>query len=532
MIEPSPHLALSNCLINNFENQANLFLTAIDNIEYTQHQKLFSIMCANSKTAFGKEHDFFAIKHIDDYRKRVTIREYNDYAPYIDRILSGETSVLTEELVCCFEPTSGSTGHYKLIPYTRSLYQEFQNGIAPWLYDLYKNHNISSGRFYWSITPALNKELPTNSKIPIGIENDFNYFNETQQRALIGLSAIPLTINASSDIDQFKQETLIHLLLADDLTFISIWNPDYLTSLFNYFNEHAEIIFSSMDNHPKLKRLKQLWARAANTNDFFVNAWPDLKLISCWADASAAPNARALQNIFPNVSVQGKGLISTEAFISFPFRNLPGHILAVCSHFYEFRPLGESNNTYLAHELEIGNQYEVIVTTRGGLYRYNLHDVVEVVGHYQQAPLLKFLGRNHVIDQVGEKINELQLSTTLQQLEHNIIGNTQFLLCSPEHDKMNRLQYTLFIASETDAHHFHEFARLLEESLMKNYHYQHARQLGQLDKVRIFRLHDGRQANEAYLARLMNDGKQLGQIKPAHIDKNLGWSSVFKGEWL
>jgi hypothetical protein len=532
MINPVSYIKLSKSLQDSFAHQANLFLASLDKIEITQHQKLFSTLKSNRGTQFGAEHAFYSIKNVDAYRKQIPIREYKDYVPYIERVQLGESQVLTNEPVYCFEPTSGSTGHCKLIPYTQSLYQEFQNGIAPWLHDLYQNKNISSGRFYWSITPAIKNIFSESKNIPIGMENDFNYFTEPQQKLLSALSAAPLEINALNDINQFKKNTLINLLLADDLSFISVWNPSFLSILLDYFFKNAEEILFSLKNIHRRDYLRSLWSQCNNSKEFFTRAWSNLTLISCWADASAESHAENLKLYFPAVSIQGKGLIGTEAFISFPFSNLPGHILSIRSHFFEFKPLDDTDNTYLAHELKIGQQYEVIVTTSGGLYRYNMHDIIEIIGYHKQAPILKFIGRNHVIDHVGEKINELQLTTILKKLQNNILNNTQFLLCAPEHDLQNKLCYTVFLDTQDEIKKLHQFSEELEETLIQNFHYRYARQLEQLEKVRVYKICDKRNANEIYLERHYKDGKQLGQIKPAYVDKSLGWSSVFKGEWI
>ena len=525
--------SLSQKLRSTFADLHTQFVSCLNFAEQTQREKLQNILQLNQYSQFGQEHHFDSIKNIDNYRQQTPIREYDDYLPYIDLVKAGQINVLTQETVECLEPTSGSTGYCKLIPYTKSLYQDFQNGIAPWLYDLYKNNEIADGSFYWSITPALKNDSFTKSKIPIGSANDFGYFTQHQQEILQALSAVPFEANTSLDIDHFKENTLKNLLPDENLSFVSVWNPSFLTTLLDYFHENAEEMLLTFPDTARAIYLKEQWKKnLSQPNEFYEAVWPKLTLISCWADANAEPHAKNLRNYFSKTRIQGKGLISTEAFVSFPFENIPDHILAIRSNLYEFKPLDATDNTYLAHELEIGQQYEVIVTTSGGLYRYNLHDVIEITGYYKQTPLLRFVGRNHVIDHVGEKINELQLTTTLKKLQNNILNNTRFLLCSPERDSNNKLRYTVFIDTQDETKALHAFAEQLEESLVRNFHYRYARQLGQLEKVRIYKIRYERNANEIYLEKHFNDGKQLGQIKPAYVDKSLGWSSVFKGEWL
>src|SRR5262249_23490782 len=142
------------------------------------------------------------------------------------------------------------------------------------------------------------------------------------------------------------------------------------------------------------------------------------RLISCWADARAAEAAAHVGRLFPQARIQGKGLIATEAFISLPLAGHEGSALAVRSHFLEVAPDDQpcDRTPSLAHELEAGRRYSIIVSTGGGLYRYQLQDVVEVVGHVEQCPLIRFVGRQgYVSDQFGEKLNEAHVATVLRE---------------------------------------------------------------------------------------------------------------------
>src|SRR5438876_1499171 len=53
------------------------------------------------------------------------------------------------------QPTSGSTGPTKLIPYTESLQREFQRGIRAWIADLFLDDpKLMTGPAYWSVSPS------------------------------------------------------------------------------------------------------------------------------------------------------------------------------------------------------------------------------------------------------------------------------------------------------------------------------------------------------------------------------------------
>src|SRR5262249_44287427 len=131
---------------------------------------------------------------------------------------------------------------------------------------------------------------------------------------------------------------------------------------------------------PEPKRadaIRRIWRGAGSDSEKLSATWPNLQLISCWADAGAAVHVPALREAFPKVEIQSKGLIATEAFVSLPLFSYDGAALAIRSHFFEFEEISTTGRCRLAHEIERGGRYRVIVTTAGGLYRYQLRDEIE-----------------------------------------------------------------------------------------------------------------------------------------------------------
>jgi hypothetical protein len=99
-------------------------------------------------------------------------------------------------------------------------------------------------------------------------------------------------------------------------------------------------------------------------------------------------------------------------------------MLALRSHFFEFVPeeeMGSGKRPLLAHELKVGENYYILFTTSGGLYRYNINDIVKVAGWHNKAPLIEFLHKGGNISSfTGEKLTESQVteavSAAVQQL--------------------------------------------------------------------------------------------------------------------
>ena len=97
----------------------------------------------------------------------------------------------------------------------------------------------------------------------------------------------------------------------------------------------------------------------------------------------------------------------------------PAGLLDYRHHYFEFIPAeehGTPNPTVLeAHELEVDRDYYIVMTTSGGLYRYDIHDVVRCVGYKGQAPMLEFLNKGKNFSNLtGEKISEHQVVRAVQ----------------------------------------------------------------------------------------------------------------------
>ena len=61
-----------------------------------------------------------------------------------------------------------------------------------------------------------------------------------------------------------------------------------------------------------------------------------------------------------------------------------------------------------------------MLTTRGGLYRYNINDIVRVEGFHHEAPLVSFLRKGRdVANLTGEKLHITQVMSALEGAEEH-----------------------------------------------------------------------------------------------------------------
>jgi hypothetical protein len=505
------------------------FHGATRRVALEQRAILRRILAENADTEFGRLHGFSSIRSAAEFQERVPIRDYEGHKKWIDHTAAGTSNVLTRENVRLFEPTGGSSGASKLIPYTRALQREFQRGIRAWIADLFLHSpRLLAGHAYWSVSPVSGECKKTSGGIPIGFDDDTSYVGGWQQRLVNAVMAVPGTVRLTSDIDAFRYSTLLHLVRAGSLKLISVWNPTYLSLLLSRLNESGDQICRDLSkgiNCPadaRRSRVVEAALGAKSLQDTYARLWPDLTVISCWKDANAAGPAGALARLFPHSQIQGKGLIATEAFVSFPLHGREDSALAVRSHFFEFLPL-DSDRPHLAHQLERGGLYSVVVTTGGGLYRYQLNDVIEVTSHVRDCPLIRFVGRQgYISDWFGEKLNDAHVSRVLQESFEGLRIVPSFAMIACDTDPPP--SYVLYIDSSEPHDLVDHAVELIDLRLSENFHYNYARQLGQLAPLRAVRIRNGAQT---YLAAAIRRGQKRGDVKAPALHRLDGWSRIF-----
>ena len=544
--------------------EAHRFAAATRRVRRTQEKILRDIVIRNQETWFGRGHGFRHLRQSRDFQRHVPLSQYDDYAEAFRRIAAGERQILTRDPVEILEPTSGTIRGEKLIPFTASLRREFQRAVAAWICDLFRNRPaVRAGRAYWSISPALGRTTTTAGGIRIGFDDDAAYLGRMERRALRHLLVAPPALSRVAAIEAFRYGTLWSLLCAGDLALVSVWNPTFLSALVRSIDLWRDRLIEDLRRGvprfppavpPALARSMRAWCKCPPERSRFVadvleepgelsarlrRIWPRLALISCWTDAAAALVVPEIRGLFPEVEIQPKGLLATEGCVSFPLVARPAPVLAVRSHFFEFQPtVGGSNasagsgDTLLADELQAGGRYRVIITTSGGLYRYQLHDEVEVVDFENECPLVRFVGKSdRVCDLVGEKLGEAHVRSILERIFARADIVPRFALLVPAVAK-RPFRYRLYVElaeAERAAPCPEKLARALETELAANPHYRYAVGLGQLAPVEV-RLFDGPPGTAwpIYERRCLARGQKLGNIKPAVLDSWTGWPEAFK----
>ncbi|KAI3812221.1 hypothetical protein L1987_16928 [Smallanthus sonchifolius] len=403
------------------------------------------------------------------YGSLVPLASHADLDPYIQRIADGETSpLLTKQPITTLSLSSGTTeGRQKYVPYTshssKTTLQTFKLAAA---YRSRVYPTREGGKILEFIYGS--KQFKTKGGLSAGTATT-HYFSSPEfklkQQQTKSFTSSPQEVIFSGD---YKQSTYCHFLLG------LFYSPqvEFITSTFAYgivqalglFQDYWRELCNDLFNGTLSPRITlpgirttvldlikpdtclATWVSSQceelEGSDWYgliPKLWPNAKYVYSIMTGSMQPYLEKLKHYagdqLPLVSAEYG---STESWIGVNMgpssapENVTFTVVPTFSYF-EFIPLHRQHrrafNTvvgavdgcddYLEDDpvplskVKIGQQYEIVLTTFTGLYRYRLGDVVEVAGFYEEAPKLKFLCRRKLILTVNidkNTENDLQLA--------------------------------------------------------------------------------------------------------------------------
>jgi len=399
------------------------------------------ILRSRAGTAFGQEHDFASIKTHADWVRRLPVRDYEGHRPYINRMVEGEQNVLVPGDVLMYATTSGTTCEPKLIPVTDDFKADISALTTLWVARTQRSHpgTLRQGIFTM-VSPAV--EGYTDSGRPVGSVSGL-----TRARMpwfIRNAYCNPTEVTEITNYD-LRYFVAMRMSLGRSVSVMVTPNPTTLLRLAQVGAEYAETLIRAIhdgelgvrldrtgteDGARQLQLAEAISARlkpdpararvieASMKGDGVLrpkDVWTDLSVIGCWLGGSAGVQATWLEEWYGDVPRRDLGLRATEATMTVPMTDGTAFgVPALGEVFFEFIPeaaIDDAEPEVLrVHELEQGQRYYILLTTRGGLYRYDINDIIEVQGTYLGTPLIAFVRKGRDMANItGEKLHVNQV---------------------------------------------------------------------------------------------------------------------------
>ncbi len=481
--------------------------------EKIQNELLLKILKNNSQTTFGQEQGFKNISSYESYRSRVPVASYESLRNYVERQESERSPYLNKEQPVMYAQTSGTTGKPKYIPILKSTIDQYRKSQHIVAYAIYENiPGTFSGKVLAISSPAVEGHL--DSGTPYGAMSGLIY--QSMPALMRAKYVLPVEV---FDIENYREKyrKIAKLALIEkNITLIATANPSTIVKLDQVINQQAEQLINEIriDHSNRANELEQIYKATGQID--FADIWPNLKTVTTWTGGNCGVLIPDLVKKFPkNTRIVELGYLSSE-FRGTITIDVIGNkqIPTLHENFFEFVEKNNWENgvkTFLTLcEVKQGLQYYVFATTQNGLYRYDINDLIEVTGWFNNTPTIRFVQKGKgVTNLTGEKLYEEQLVRAMTEVmvANNFHSRFFIMLACPDN-----LQYTLYIEDDEQAF----VAEEIEQNISNlNIEFEAKRSSERLKPIKITFLKSG--AGEAYKESCIENGQREGQFKMSYL---------------
>lgn len=482
-------------------------------VRATQLALLGQLTRRAARSDFGRDHDLGSVRTrrprglVEAVRSRVPVLDYAAHRPYIDAALNGRPRALLGpgERLSMFALTSGTTDARKAVPVPKRAVAAHRRGWYVWGLATYllDPRGLLRGKLALSGDPA---EEVSPGGTPCGSVSGLlaqlqspvikrTYVAPPEAGRLRRGAGPP---GAAADVTGAKYYLQWRFGLHSDVGSFVTPNPATHLNFARWGADHAELLLDhaargglpddafraggplegvELPGAVRRAAAKHLPAdpgRAAELRGTVrsvgtlrpADVWPHLNLLGCWTGGTLGHYLPLLPEWYGGARIRDIGLIASEGRTTIPVRDgTPEGLLDVRGAFFEFVPEARIEDAdppvLLADELTPGETYYVLMTTPGGLWRYDIRDVVRCEGYAPPVgsarqlrrsagpgtPLLSFLSKGRNFSSVtGEKLTEYQaagaVAAALRQTGHRL---TAYALAPVFHHGSPR--YELFVSA-------------------------------------------------------------------------------------
>jgi len=503
---------------------------------------LFKILKKNRGTEYGRRYRFSEIKTLGDYRRTVPITGYQDYEAYIDRMIQrDETNLITSLPVIAYAQSSGTVGGRKYVPLTQPqvnvytkhtvtrmmacaddyLRRNFGRRLKPGR-GLYTNHAIydylPNGVLSSNVADVAARQL--GSLYPYILSNPYKRLF-TQYEAEFRYVNTRFALQDRNTMFVFsvflKMFTDLMLYLEKNWrTIVDDIEKGSVSDIAKATPEVMEMLKAKIRPDPeRAAELRREFEKGFDET-IIPRIWPNMSVI-CGIGTSTFEQfyrlSKTMTGDIPyDFSIYGA---SEGLFAAVDELNSPGQLMLVRSCFYEFIPVEDESRILYMDELEIGKEYEIIITNLAGLYRYQCGDVIRVVDYLGECPYIQFAYRKgQLLNLAGEKTTEAHMQAAVDEIAEK--AGCRILHWTVDSVIKAQPCHYLLMLENDEGKKLSEYTDFADEILRKiNVRYQHFTDRGVLGRIVIADLAPG--TNMEWMRLREESGTSASTIKPVRI---------------
>jgi len=455
-------------------------------------QSIFNTLIkVGTKTTFGKDHNFSTIKTYEDFVQQVPIRDYEQLKPYIEKIKEGKHNILWKGKPIYFAKTSGTTSGIKYIPITKDSIPNHintaRNALLCYMAET-GNTKFADGKLiFLSGSPVLERigDIPTGRLSGIVNHHVPKYLRANQLPSY--------TTNCIEEWEE-KLDKIVEETLDKNMTLIS-GIPPWMQMYFDRLEEKSG------------KKVGELFP---NFN-VMVQGGVNFEPYKAKLEESIGRKIDCIE-LFP----------ASEGFFAFQdSQTAQGLLLNTHSGiFFEFVPAAEIFNEkptrITLKDVQVGENYALIINSNAGLWGYNIGDTVKFVSTNPYRIIVS--GRTkHFISAFGEHvIGEEVEAAMLKAANEQNIKITEFTVAPMIAQGDGKSYHEWLVEFEDTPANLGEFEKKIDDNLrQKNVYYDDLIKGNILQPLKITSLQ-----KNGFINYMKSQGKLGGQNKVPRLSND------------
>ncbi|KAA3475626.1 putative indole-3-acetic acid-amido synthetase GH3.1 [Gossypium australe] len=418
------------------------------NVDSVQERVLREILSRNAEAEYLKRFSLNGATDRETFKSRIPVVTYEDIQPEIQRIANGDKSpIFSAHPISEFLTSSGtSAGERKLMP---TIHEELDRRQL--LYSL--------------LMPVMNLYVPGLDKG----KGLYFLFVKAETNTPGGLLARPvLTSYYNSDhfktrpydpfnvytspneailcVDSFQSmyaQMLCGLIMRDEVLRVGAvfasgllraihflqnnWKQlahDIATGTLNPKITDApvrECMRKILKPNPELAQFVTMECYEENWEFIIKRIWPRTKYLDVIVTGAMAQYIPTLEYYSGGLPMACTMYASSECYFGLNLNPMckPSEVTYTIMPnmaYFEFLPHGSSTSCLVdLADVEVGKEYELILTTYAGLCRYRVGDILRVTGFHNAAPQFRFIRRKNVLLSIeSDKTDEAELQNAIE----------------------------------------------------------------------------------------------------------------------
>lgn len=458
-----------------------------------QKETFVQLLDAAKDTAFGRDHQFAAIKDYEDFKKQVPVRDYEELRPYIDRVVAGEKDVMWKGKPAYFAKTSGTTSGAKYIPISRESMPEHikaaRNALLTYVHETGNASFVNGKMIFLQGSPVMTEKNGVKVGRLSGIVANLvpGYLQKNRMPSY--------ETNCIEDWEE-KVEAIVEETFHQDMTLISGIPP------------WVQMYFDRLTEKSGGKQIKDIFKNF----QLFVYGGVNYEPYRAKIEASIGRKVDTIET-YP----------ASEGFIAYQDSQTDKSLLllAKAGMFYEFIPADEYYNEHPTRlsleDIELDKNYALILNTNAGLWGYSIGDTIKFVSKdpykiYVTGRIKHFISAfgEHVI---GEEVEQSLLSVANEEG----VGITEFTVAPQVNPAAGELPYhEWFIEFSKPPADLEAFSKKVDKALQKKNIYYFDLIEGKILQPLIIRPLQ----KDAFVSYMRSEGKLGGQNKVPRLSND------------